>query len=128
MLPWLLLLAFAAAALFLTSLALSRDVGQLPPGGNKLIERWFSALCAIPWLVIIGAYMEACAARLVSSRWPRPMFDDPKQLVTAPLHLVFQVLLLSLGVAIPVLIVFALWNWPKILIDWWLSLPKIRSY
>ena len=87
-------------------------------GENKWFERWFSALCAIPWLVIIGVYMEACFARLVLSRWPRPMFDDPKQLATAPLHLVFQVLLLSLCVAIALLFVFSVWNWRKIVSDW----------
>jgi hypothetical protein len=75
-------------------------------------------MCAVPWLVVVGSYMEACVVRLVLSRWPRPMFDDPKQLATAPLHLVFQLLLLSLGAVIPFPIVFALWSWDKILKDW----------
>ncbi len=85
---------------------------------RERVERWFSALCAIPWLMVVAPYMEACVARLVLSRWPRPMSDDPKQLATAPLHLVFQVLLISLVVAIPLLIAFAVWNWRKILRDW----------
>jgi hypothetical protein len=63
---------------------------------TERVGRWFSALCAIPWLVTVSAYAEACVARLVLSRWPRPMSDDPKQLATAPLHLVFQLLFLSL--------------------------------
>ncbi|MGA8871460.1 MAG: hypothetical protein WB460_10005 [Candidatus Acidiferrales bacterium] len=46
------------------------------------------------------------------------MLDDPKELPTAPLHFTFQLLLLSLIVAIPLLIVFAGWNWRKILGDW----------
>ena len=46
------------------------------------------------------------------------MFDDPKQLSTALLHLVAQVLLLSLGLAIPLVVIFAGWNWRKILNDW----------
>jgi hypothetical protein len=45
--------------------------------GRARIEWWFSALCAIPWLLLVGVYAEACVARLVLSRWPRPMFDDP---------------------------------------------------
>jgi hypothetical protein len=88
------------------------------PRGEKRVERWLSALSLIPWLLIIGAYMEACVVRLSLSRWPRPMFDDPKQLATAPLHLVFQVLSLSLRVAIPLLLVFGVWNGSKILNDW----------
>jgi hypothetical protein len=80
-------------------------------------ERWLSAICAIPWLAIVGVYMEAGAARLVLGRWPRPMLDDPK-LATAPLDLVLWALLLSLGVAVPLLIVFAVGNCRKIIGDW----------
>jgi hypothetical protein len=79
---------------------------------------WFSALSAVPWLVIVGAYLEACVARMVLSRWPRPMFDDPKQLATAPLHSAIQILLVSLFVTIPLVIFWAVWNWRKIFSDW----------
>jgi len=40
--------------------------------------KWlFTALCAIPWLIIFGAYFEICVARLALSRWPRALTDDP---------------------------------------------------
>ena len=89
---------------------------------RERITRWFSVLCAIPWLVTSGAYLELCVARLVLARWPRPMLDDPKQLATAPLHCVLVVLLLSLGGTIPLLVVLAVWNRRKVLSDWRYSL------
>ena len=46
------------------------------------------------------------------------MLDDPKELATAPLHCVFLVLVLSMGIAIPLLIVWAIQNWRKIQSDW----------
>jgi hypothetical protein len=93
--------------------------GSLAYAANRAwVGRWFSALCAIPWLVTLSAYAEACAARLVLSRWPRPMSDDPKQLATAPLHLVFQVLFLSLIFAIPLMITWVMRNWRKVIRDW----------
>jgi hypothetical protein len=82
------------------------------------VEWWFTSLCGVPWVVTGGAYLEECAARLVLSRWPQPSYDDPKQLATAPLHVVFQLLLISLGVVIPLVIVFAMWNWRKVVSDW----------
>ena len=57
------------------------------------VERWFSAPFAVPRLLVVGAYLETCAARLVLSRWTRPSYDDPKQLATAPFHLILQLLL-----------------------------------
>jgi hypothetical protein len=82
------------------------------------ISWWFSALCAIPWLLIVGVYTEAFVARLVLSRWPRPMFDDPKQFAPAPLDWAINVLELSFVVSIPLLIGLAVWNWRKVRSDW----------
>jgi hypothetical protein len=53
--------------------------------GRARVEWWFSAPGAIRWLLIVGVYTEARVARLVLSRWPRPVFDDPKQFAPAPL-------------------------------------------
>ncbi len=75
------------------------------------------ALCAIPWLVIFGAYMEVCLVRLTLSRWPTNL-DDPKQVAVEPLHLLVMLLFISLAVAIPSLIVLAICNWRKFLSDW----------
>jgi hypothetical protein len=47
-----------------------------PTRRDQRVERWLSALSAIPWLLITAVYTEACVVRLVLSRWPRPMFDD----------------------------------------------------
>jgi hypothetical protein len=84
---------------------------------RKRIGLWFSILCAIPWVVIGAAYVEVCIARLVLSRWPRPMLDDPKELATAPLHCVFLLLVPSMGIALPLLIVWVLRNWRKVQSD-----------
>ena len=81
------------------------------------VKWWFSALCMTPWLVVAGPYMEACVVRLVLSRWPRPMFDDPKNLATAPFHSVLVLLLLLSVGGIPVMMFLALWNWNKPLSD-----------
>jgi hypothetical protein len=62
--------------------------------------------------------MEACVVRLVLSRWPRPNTDDPKSLPTASLHFLFQLLFLSLWVAIPLLIGLTVWKWVKASINW----------
>jgi hypothetical protein len=88
------------------------------PPDRERIRLWFSMLCAIPWVVIAGGYLEVCIARLVLSRWPRPMLDDPKELATEPLHLIVWVFILSLGVATPFLIGFAIRNRRKIFNDW----------
>lgn len=71
----------------------------------------------MPWVGLFGVYAEACLARLFLSRWPRPMLDDPKQLTTAPLHLIFQLALLSLLIVIPIVVVSAVRNRRKFLTD-----------
>jgi len=89
------------------------------------VDRWFSALCAVPWLVVASPYLAASAFWLALSRWPRPMLDDPKQFATVPFHLafvVFQFLFLSSFLAIPLPMGLALWNHRKILSDWRSSL------
>jgi hypothetical protein len=85
---------------------------------RERVEWWFSALCAMPWLVAAGPYIEACVVRLALSRWPRPSFDDPGQLATAPLHSVISVLQLSSVLAVPLLIVSVALMWRKILSNW----------
>jgi hypothetical protein len=76
--------------------------------------KWlFTALCAIPWLIIFGAYFEICVARLALSRWPRALTDDPNIVAMEPLHLLVLLLFLSLVVAIPLVVVLAAWNWRK---------------
>jgi hypothetical protein len=86
--------------------------------GRERMRWWFLALCATPWLLIVGVYLEACVARLMLSRWPRPMVDDPKQFVPAPLDWAVNVLELSFVVAIPLLVGLAVRNWRKVLTDW----------
>lgn len=114
----LLGLSAAAVALLIKHVNRSRDVRQLPPGGTKRMSWWFSALCAIPWVLIFATYIEARVARLVLSRWPRPSLDDPAQLGTAPFHLVVEVMFFSLSCAIPLLVALTAWNWRKVLRDW----------
>jgi len=81
--------------------------------------KWlFTALCAIPWLIIFGAYFEICVARLALSRWPRALTDDPNIAAIEPLHFLVMLLFLSLVIAIPLVVVLAAWNWRKLLSDW----------
>jgi hypothetical protein len=82
----------------------------------------------MPRLVIVGGYLEACVARLILSRWPRPMLDDVKQLATAPLHSVNQMLLVSLFGTIPLPIVWAAWNWRKIIFGDWRYPAGMRMF
>jgi hypothetical protein len=84
---------------------------------GKQPSAWFSIVSVLPWIVIASVYLEAGAARLVLSRWPRPMLDDPKQLPTAPLHAVLQILVVSLTLAVPLMIGSAAWNWRRVFSD-----------
>lgn len=85
----------------------------------KQWTKWlFTALCAIPWLILFGAYSEICVARLALSRWPHALTDDPNIVAIEPLHLLVMLLFLSLVVAIPLVVVLAAWNWRKLLSDW----------
>jgi hypothetical protein len=68
--------------------------------------------------LIAAVYTEAFVARLALSRWPRPLFDDPKQFAPAPLDWAVNVLELSFVVAVPLLIGLAGRNWRKVLTDW----------
>lgn len=45
------------------------------------------------------------------------MLDDPKHLATAPLHLAFQVLLLSLVIVVPAMVVLTAWHWRRLVSD-----------
>jgi hypothetical protein len=85
---------------------------------RERVEWWFSALCAMPWLLAAGPYVEACIVRLVLSRWPRPSFDDPGQLATEPLHLVIWLLLAVLWPAAMLPVVLAALKWREILSNW----------
>lgn len=85
---------------------------------KERVEWWFSALCAFPLLALAGPYVEACIVRLVLSRWPRPSFDDPGQLATAPLHLVLWVLLAAWPATILLPVVLAALKWREILSNW----------
>ena len=85
----------------------------------KQWTKWlFTALCAIPWLILFGAYFEICIARLALSRWPRALTDDPNIVAIEPLHFLVMLLFLSLVVATPLVGVLAAWNWRKLLSDW----------
>jgi hypothetical protein len=59
-------------------------------------KRWFLLVSAVPWLLIVTGYVEAVLASVVLGHWPRPSLDDPKQLATAPLHLIYQLLFIGL--------------------------------
>jgi hypothetical protein len=49
-------------------------------------EWWFSVLALLPALAIASVYAEAFLAAHVLGHTPIPTVEDPKNLVTAPLH------------------------------------------
>lgn len=64
--------------------------GRLPP------DFWFRLLCALPWLTLGCVYLEALLAALTLGHWPVPSLDDPKDLLTAPLHIVSTLFVLTI--------------------------------
>ena len=78
------------------------------------VELWFTVLCALPWLAIIAAYTEACFAWAILSHWPRPNLDDPKAIAIGSIHLVWQVLMISLIPAGILLGAVAARNWRRV--------------
>jgi hypothetical protein len=86
---------------------------------KRRVPWWLSALCLLPWAVVAVPYFEAVVVRAVPSRWPRPMLDDPKQLPTAPLYLVFRLLFMTSFPVLPALViglvVWAGFKWRKVL-------------
>jgi hypothetical protein len=49
-------------------------------------EWWFVLLALLPALATAAVYCEALLASRALGHWPIPSVDDPKDLVTAPLH------------------------------------------
>jgi hypothetical protein len=97
-------------------------VGRAVPVARDMInkqpvERWFTALCTVPWLLITMAYVEWGCAFVALARWPRPNLDDPKRLATAPIHVAFQAMAFSALAAIPVVVVIVAKNWQTIFLD-----------
>lgn len=74
-------------------------------------EWWFVLLAFLPALATASVYAEAFVASRALGHWPIPSVEDPKDLVTAPLHGVSTFLVLTL---LPGAILFAaitLKNW-----------------
>jgi len=67
-------------------------------------EWWFSLLALLPALAIGCVYAEAFLASRSLGHWPTPSIEDPKNLPTAPLHVVSAILVLSV---LPGAVVFA---------------------
>lgn len=74
-------------------------------------EWWFVLLALLPALATISVYTEAFLASQVLGHWPIPSLDDPKQLVTAPLHSVTAILVLLMLPAGIVLAAVSMRNW-----------------
>jgi len=74
------------------------------------IDKWFLVVSSIPWLLIIAAYVEALAAWYFLGHWPRPMLDDPKNIATKPLHLIYVLLLLGFVPAFFLLVLLTVSN------------------
>ncbi len=63
-------------------------------------DEWlFRALALSPVIFLGLVYGEASIAAFALGHWPIPSAEDPKALVTAPLHLVSQCALLALPLA-----------------------------
>jgi hypothetical protein len=85
------------------------------------LRRAYTVLAASPWCVIVGVYLEACLTRLSLGRWPIPMQDDPKGLVTVvttPLHCLLALLCVALLLAVPSSVFLAMVSWRELKRDW----------
>lgn len=58
------------------------------------VEWWFVLLAVLPALATASVYGEAFVASRALGHWPIASLDDPKNLVTAPLHRVSALLVL----------------------------------
>jgi hypothetical protein len=103
-----------------TTQATSSAIGSLdaPP---KALSRAYTILAVYPWCVIGGVYLEACLTRLSIGRWPIPMQDDPKGLVTivtTPLHCLLALLCVGLLLAVPSSAFLGVVIWRDLKRDW----------
>src|SRR3954468_22415315 len=58
-------------------------------------EWWFGTVALVPALATASVYAEAFLASRALNHWPIPSLEDPKDLVSAPLHVVSAILLVS---------------------------------
>lgn len=81
-------------------------------GSTQRVERWFALVCCFPWFVLVVFYLEAVAALASLGHWPVPSLDDPKNLPTAPLHLLSTLFVLALlpVMVLTLLAVFRSWR------------------
>src|SRR5215471_7102947 len=77
---------------------------------NARTERWFIVLCLLPALAIASVYAEALLASHALKHRPIPSLEDPKSLVTAPVHFVSTMLVLSVFPATVILAVVVVKN------------------
>ena|SRR5687768_8669041 len=75
------------------------------------IEPWFRNLCLLPMLALGCVYFETLVAALTLGHWPVPSVNDPKHLLTAPLHLVSTALVLLLHPLLLLVVAVAAQNW-----------------
>lgn len=74
-------------------------------------DPWFRLLCALPWLAFGCVYLEALLAALTLGHWPIPSLNDPKDLQTAPLHVLSTLVLVSVYPGVLVLCVVGISGW-----------------
>ena len=67
---------------------------RVAPSRESSIEWWFVLLALLPALATAFVYVEAFLASRALGHWPIPSLDDPKDLVTAPLHRLSAILVL----------------------------------
>ena len=75
------------------------------------VEKWFAITCLVPISATVFVEIEAVLARVVLGYWPVPSANDPKNLLTFPLHIISSILVLG---SLPTLIfmgAIAIKNW-----------------
>ncbi|HYS55880.1 MAG TPA: hypothetical protein VER58_19130 [Thermoanaerobaculia bacterium] len=93
------------------------------------VERWFSAVCAMPLTTLGFVYFEAVAAAIALGHWPVPSLNDPKDLLTWPLHAFSTILLLS-SFPMPILVlalVIKNWRFLRSPTTYWVRLTLFAS-
>jgi len=78
---------------------------------NSYPERWFKLLCLFPVVTAVCVYAEAVFAWAFLGHWPRPSFNDPKSLSTAPIHWLSTLFVFLAYPAAIFLIAVAVKNW-----------------
>ena len=82
-----------------------------PLDETSRVKWWFGLLTLLPALATASVWAEAFLASRALGHWPTPSLEDPKDLVTAPLHVVSALLVLAMLPGALFLLAVCIKNW-----------------